>query len=616
METPSIAATYENPGSDVPALGAGTVTVSGAYGSFPYHSNEQCNNWSGNHSNGDDDVDGNVDGNGSEEASFADIPESESEFFFLGSAALGCPNDLSFSWTGLPVFAGHETHRNEEGKGDIGQNEHEHDAADVATCSVADESSADRSRGNGKQHLIANSDPGRSCGSHESRSKPQKNRRRGAPKRSSGLPKRPLSAYNLYFQAERAKMLKRCKEANIRMERNSEPCTVSMPSFQEFGRMIGRQWRELARSEKLMYERLAEKDGDRYHYELQAYHHKKRILRERLLEQEDTKEGVAESSSSSSFFCVATTDAYSMLPRLESQPGSILPCTPSNDLIKNKSAGIDEAGPATTPMSPLHPVTPPPLSPVTPICREGSGTGGAVTSPGSAEVVANCFAIPGASDGITDGIGDRTVNPIARTELAPFGRVVGSLGNATCRDVEKRLGDSQLREHNTNNTNTYQPSFARTSYPAMGGPAGIPYNGSPYPTSGSFAVVTPSQERMSVHIPNSGSTSLPSSLQAPSVTTAETILPFTHPTTVPPGNRSSVQHPNQKEKTTDTPSEYSIPMPSGMIVVLPNPYTGVSQRHQLHYTCFTMGRKEADSFLEQFKARTGNPIGIVSTNEG
>lgn len=92
-------------------------------------------------------------------------------------------------------------------------------------------------------------------------------------KKPPGMPKRPLSAYNLYFQAERAKILARQNESGHHGPRIG---------FEGLGKIIGKQWRDLRQAEKRKYDKLAETDSERYRKEMETYNEmkKKRYLEE------------------------------------------------------------------------------------------------------------------------------------------------------------------------------------------------------------------------------------------------------------------------------------------------------------------------------------------------
>ena len=94
-------------------------------------------------------------------------------------------------------------------------------------------------------------------------------------KKPKGMPKRPLSAYNLYFQAERAKILSKQEEGKPRI------------GFEGLGKIIGKQWRDLSSVEKKKYAKLAEKDSERYRKEMDVYQE----MKAKRLAEEDRKAG-------------------------------------------------------------------------------------------------------------------------------------------------------------------------------------------------------------------------------------------------------------------------------------------------------------------------------------
>jgi hypothetical protein len=84
-------------------------------------------------------------------------------------------------------------------------------------------------------------------------------------KKPKGMPKRPLSAYNLYFQSERTAV-----QARAEKEDNSKKL-----GFEGLGKVIGKQWRELSDEDRKKYEKLAEKDSVRYRKEMEIYNQEK-----------------------------------------------------------------------------------------------------------------------------------------------------------------------------------------------------------------------------------------------------------------------------------------------------------------------------------------------------
>lgn len=98
----------------------------------------------------------------------------------------------------------------------------------------------------------------------------------GAPlrrkKKPKSLPKRPLSAYNLYFQ-------------RVRADLNSDGgCRIG---FHELGKIVGKQWKSLSEDEHKVYRELADQDSERYRRDMEQ--HKK-------VESKKEEEKIAEQS--------------------------------------------------------------------------------------------------------------------------------------------------------------------------------------------------------------------------------------------------------------------------------------------------------------------------------
>ena len=98
-------------------------------------------------------------------------------------------------------------------------------------------------------------------------------------KKPKGVPKRPLSAYNLYFQSERAKMMD-----------DADKGLCERIGFEDLGKIIGSRWRALSSSKRKGYEELAEKDSDRYRREMDNYNQKKREEKKMI---DDAKDAAA-----------------------------------------------------------------------------------------------------------------------------------------------------------------------------------------------------------------------------------------------------------------------------------------------------------------------------------
>jgi hypothetical protein len=75
-------------------------------------------------------------------------------------------------------------------------------------------------------------------------------------KKAAGIPKRTLSAYNLFFQKERPKIFAEFK---------------SRIGFEKLGKIVGSRWRNLSSEDRKKYEEEAAKDGIRYRTEMEAF---------------------------------------------------------------------------------------------------------------------------------------------------------------------------------------------------------------------------------------------------------------------------------------------------------------------------------------------------------
>jgi hypothetical protein len=83
----------------------------------------------------------------------------------------------------------------------------------------------------------------------------RRSRRQGG-KKPAGMPKRGLSAYNLFFQKERPKIF---ADFNSRI------------GFEKLGKIIGSRWRTLSSEDRRKYEQEATKEGIRYRKEMDIF---------------------------------------------------------------------------------------------------------------------------------------------------------------------------------------------------------------------------------------------------------------------------------------------------------------------------------------------------------
>lgn len=93
-------------------------------------------------------------------------------------------------------------------------------------------------------------------------------------KKPKSLPKRPLSAYNFFFQQER----------NTLMQDKTQF------GFQDLGKMVGKNWKNLPEAERGRYNLLANEDNERYRREMKEYkeREKNKLKEDSLLDDQPT----------------------------------------------------------------------------------------------------------------------------------------------------------------------------------------------------------------------------------------------------------------------------------------------------------------------------------------
>lgn len=101
-------------------------------------------------------------------------------------------------------------------------------------------------------------------------------------KKPRGIPKRPLTAYNVFFQQECPKIIAEEEE-----KAKDDPFPQKKIKFEDLGRIIAKRWKDVSEKDRQRYETLAEEDTFRFRKEMEAYNEDKRKKEEE--EKERTK---------------------------------------------------------------------------------------------------------------------------------------------------------------------------------------------------------------------------------------------------------------------------------------------------------------------------------------
>jgi hypothetical protein len=96
-------------------------------------------------------------------------------------------------------------------------------------------------------------------------------------KKQKDKPKRPLSAYNIFFKEERQRILKEIPDKEIAddskkpLKRKGKKTPHGKIDFQSLAKIIGKRWQELSESELDIYKSKSQADKLRYKKEMEAY---------------------------------------------------------------------------------------------------------------------------------------------------------------------------------------------------------------------------------------------------------------------------------------------------------------------------------------------------------
>ena len=89
-------------------------------------------------------------------------------------------------------------------------------------------------------------------------------------KKDKNKPKRPLSAYNIFFKEERARLL---------MDKDGNPIRPEgKEAFENLAKLIGQRWKNLREEESETYKEKAAIDMNRYKKEMEVYNNKSRPI--------------------------------------------------------------------------------------------------------------------------------------------------------------------------------------------------------------------------------------------------------------------------------------------------------------------------------------------------
>lgn len=114
--------------------------------------------------------------------------------------------------------------------------------------------------------------------SEEKEDKEVHKKKTGRKKKPKGSPRRPLSAYNIFFKEERIRILASLPKQDATVKKGSRVRKNRNPhhkiSFATLGKTIGSRWKQIDKASRAHYEELAKKDSERYAREMKAFQKK------------------------------------------------------------------------------------------------------------------------------------------------------------------------------------------------------------------------------------------------------------------------------------------------------------------------------------------------------
>lgn len=112
----------------------------------------------------------------------------------------------------------------------------------------------------------------------EEKEKEERKKKTGRKKKPKGSPRRPLSAYNIFFKEERIRILASLPKQDATVKKGCRVRKNRNPhhkiSFATLGKTIGSRWKQIDKASRAHYETLAKKDSERYAREMKAFQKK------------------------------------------------------------------------------------------------------------------------------------------------------------------------------------------------------------------------------------------------------------------------------------------------------------------------------------------------------